>query len=425
VQGRSGLNHRADYFTTNKEVDYSVSGTVNASDGGTLENANITVVEDVTNGNVVAETTTDANGDYSVSLSNGDYRVRANADKYDVETQSITVSDSAITGLDYALSPSEYYEMEFQVDDQTRTGAFENPETLNVEREDGSTGESGFNHNESAYLGGFIQDGVYNFTLVAESNAIYEYKGFVAPGPSADYAEFTPDSIDGIAETTPANESLNESVNVGISELESRLDAIEVTELGREIDCLALEMGLRTLAREPGIRLSINMSARSIGYPRWTQTLKKGLRRDPTVGERLILEITEQSAMQVPELVGRFMADLQSRGITFALDDFGAGYTAFRYLRDFYFDMVKIDGQFIRGVHENPDNQVLTRALVAIAQQFDMFTVAEFVETAQDAAWLAEIGVDCLQGYLFGAPATRAPWRADAPDPADRRWRIG
>lgn len=203
------------------------------------------------------------------------------------------------------------------------------------------------------------------------------------------------------------------------------INAIEVTELGREIDCLALEMGLRTLAREPGIRLSINMSARSIGYPRWTQTLKKGLRRDPTVGERLILEITERSAMQVPELVGRFMADLQSRGITFALDDFGAGFTAFRYLRDFYFDMVKIDGQFIRGVHENPDNQVLTRALVAIAQQFDMFTVAEFVETAQDAAWLAEIGVDCLQGYLFGAPATRAPWRADAPDPADHRRRTG
>ena len=203
------------------------------------------------------------------------------------------------------------------------------------------------------------------------------------------------------------------------------IDAVEATELGREIDCLALEMGLRTLAREPGIRLSINMSARSIGYPRWTRSLRTGLRRDPTLGERLILEITERSAMQVPELVMRFMADLQSRGITFALDDFGAGYTAFRYLRDFYFDMIKIDGQFIRGVHDDPDNQVLTRALVAIARQFDMVTVAEFVETAQDAAWLAANGVDCLQGYYFGAPVTRAPWRADAPDPAQRRRRTG
>ncbi|MTJ03675.1 MAG: EAL domain-containing protein [Sediminimonas qiaohouensis] len=203
------------------------------------------------------------------------------------------------------------------------------------------------------------------------------------------------------------------------------IGAVESTELGREIDCLALEMGLRTLSDEPGLRLSINMSARSIGYPRWIQSLDHGLRRDPTVGERLILEITERSAMQVPELVVRFMSDLQSRGITFALDDFGAGYTAFRYLRDFYFDMIKIDGQFIRGVHDNPDNQVLTRALVAIAQQFDMVTVAEFVENVQDATWLAENGVDFLQGYFFAAPTTRAPWHADAPRPAERRQRTG
>ncbi|WP_296761599.1 EAL domain-containing protein [Sediminimonas sp.] len=192
------------------------------------------------------------------------------------------------------------------------------------------------------------------------------------------------------------------------------IDAVEVTELGRKIDCLALEMGLRTLEREPGIRLSINMSARSIGYPRWMQALKQGLRRDPTLGERLILEITERSAMQVPELVTRFMADLQSHGVTFALDDFGAGYTSFAYLRDFYFDIIKIDGQFIRGVHADPDNQVLTRALVAVARQFDMFTVAESVESGADAAWLAANGVDCLQGYHFGAPAMRAPWDAAA-----------
>lgn len=188
------------------------------------------------------------------------------------------------------------------------------------------------------------------------------------------------------------------------------INVIEETEMRRIVDCLALEKGLRALRKNPTLRLSINMSARSIGYARWKRVLDRNLRNDPTLGERLIMEITETSAMLVPELVIAFMADLQERGVCFALDDFGAGYTSFRYLRDFYFDMVKIDGQFIRGIAHNPDNQVLVRALVSIAQHFDMFTVAEFVENSDDATFLAENGIDCLQGYYFGAPTVRPPW---------------
>lgn len=188
----------------------------------------------------------------------------------------------------------------------------------------------------------------------------------------------------------------------------------ETCELGRMIDCIALEAGLAALAAHPGLRLSVNLSARSIGYPRWTRTLHEGIAADATAAERLILEITESSAMLMPDLVSVFMKDLQRRGITFALDDFGAGFTSFRYLRDFTFDIVKIDGQFIRGVHADADNQVLTQALLSVARHFDMFTVAEEVEDARDAAWLAAAGVDCLQGYLYGAP-TRAPvWAAAA-----------
>ncbi|TVS04664.1 MAG: EAL domain-containing protein [Rhodobacteraceae bacterium] len=189
------------------------------------------------------------------------------------------------------------------------------------------------------------------------------------------------------------------------------MDAVETNELGRRIDCLALEMGLATLANEPSIRVSINMSARSIGYPEWLATLERGLRNAPDIGERLILEITESSAMLMPDLVTVFMQDMQERGICFALDDFGAGYTAFRYLKDFYFDIVKIDGSFISDIANNPDNQILAQALVLIARHFDMFTVAESVETAEDARLLVDMGVDCLQGYFFGAPATQEPWK--------------
>ncbi len=188
------------------------------------------------------------------------------------------------------------------------------------------------------------------------------------------------------------------------------IDAIETTETGRIVDCVALEKGLQTLRKYPALRLSINMSARSIGYARWNRTLKRGLSDDPTIAERLILEITESSAMLVPELVVDFMSNLQRKGISFALDDFGAGFTSFRYLKDFYFDILKIDGQFIRGIAENTDNQILTNALVSIGEQFDMVTVAESVEHANDAAYLTSSGLDCLQGYYFGAPTIHPPW---------------
>jgi EAL domain-containing protein (putative c-di-GMP-specific phosphodiesterase class I) len=188
------------------------------------------------------------------------------------------------------------------------------------------------------------------------------------------------------------------------------IGAVEARDLGRLIDCAALDLGLRQLAAVPGLRLSVNMSARSIGYPRWLRTLEAGLALDPTVAERLILEITEGSAMLMPEIVTEFMAGQQRRGIAFALDDFGAGFTSFRYLRDFFFDIVKIDGQFVRGVARDADNQVLTAALISIGRHFDMVVAAESVESAEDAGWLAAAGIDVMQGYHFGAPTLHPAW---------------
>ncbi|MCB2109493.1 MAG: EAL domain-containing protein [Defluviimonas sp.] len=188
------------------------------------------------------------------------------------------------------------------------------------------------------------------------------------------------------------------------------MPTVETQEIGRVIDCLALDMGFNALRHDPALRLSLNMSARSIAYPRWTRLMRRGLAADPTAGERLILEISEASAMVMPDVVSVFMRQLQPAGVAFALDDFGSGLTSFRHLRDFYFDLVKIDGSFIRGIADTADNQCLVAALIGIARQFDMLVVAESVETAADADWLARAGVDCLQGYFYGAPTATPPW---------------
>lgn len=179
---------------------------------------------------------------------------------------------------------------------------------------------------------------------------------------------------------------------------------ISETDLGREIDCASLRLGFEMLRANPGMRLSINTSARSIADGKWRRTIEHELHQNPLAAERLILEIGESQAMLLPEVVIRFMEEMQPQGVCFALDDFGAGLTAFRHLKDFMFDLVKIDQHFVRGIADDPDNQVLAEALTMVAHQFEMFAVAEGVETAEEAAFLTGIGVDCLQGYHIGRP---------------------
>jgi EAL domain-containing protein (putative c-di-GMP-specific phosphodiesterase class I) len=181
------------------------------------------------------------------------------------------------------------------------------------------------------------------------------------------------------------------------------IDVIENTDLGRQIDVLSLRKGLKTLHENQALRLSINMSARSIGYRPW-------IKKDPTIGERLILEMTEQSVMLVPDLVADFMQNLQMKGVCFAMDQFGTGLIGLRYFIELDFDIAKIDGQFIRGIATDPDKRLLTSALMGIAATFEMLTVAEKVENPEDLATLQDMGVDCAQGYYFAAPTTRPDW---------------
>lgn len=188
--------------------------------------------------------------------------------------------------------------------------------------------------------------------------------------------------------------------------------AVEQRELGREIDCAALQMGLMAMQRNPQIRVSVNMSARSVGYQPWVTILRKALRETPKLGYNLILEINEASALQVPDVLKPFMAEMRKHGIVFALDDFGAGITSLRLLRELRFEIAKVDGVLVREVDRLPDQQVMARAAIALAQEMEMYVVAEEVETEGEANWLREAGVGCMQGYLFGAPTVTPDFRA-------------
>lgn len=188
------------------------------------------------------------------------------------------------------------------------------------------------------------------------------------------------------------------------------MSAVEALEIGREIDCASLALGLRTLVQNPQIRLSVNMSARSIAYPKWSRILRHFIGQDPQLAERLILEMSETSAMHLPEIVTTFMREWRPKGLSFAMDDYGSGHISIPQLRAFDFDILKIDGNFTRNIHAHGEHHAITAALLAVARQFDRLCVAEAVENEEDARWLTALGVDMLQGYFFGAPTVLPPW---------------
>jgi EAL domain-containing protein (putative c-di-GMP-specific phosphodiesterase class I) len=193
------------------------------------------------------------------------------------------------------------------------------------------------------------------------------------------------------------------------------LPKIERLDLVSTLDRRMLRLALDALRAHPTERLSVNVSVRTMRDRAWLRDLRAAAEDDPGVVERLIVEMTESAAVIDAERTRRFLDAVRAVGCAIALDDFGAGYSSFRHVRDFRPDWVKIDGGFVRGVATDPDNMLFVDTLVGIARNFEMATVAEFVENDADAATLLSLGVDCLQGYRFGVPEMEPAWNDPAP----------
>jgi diguanylate cyclase (GGDEF)-like protein len=179
------------------------------------------------------------------------------------------------------------------------------------------------------------------------------------------------------------------------------------------LDRQALEVGLAALAADPALHLALNVSAATTTDPEWRRCLEAFLDRRPGDGARLLVEITETQAFADLGEAVAFVRDLRARGLRLAIDDFGAGHTSFHALRALAVDIVKIDGEVIAGALRSAVDRAFIAAAVALSAEVGFRTVAEHVETAAEAALLAEMGIDYLQGDLFGAagalPAAAAP----------------
>ena len=182
------------------------------------------------------------------------------------------------------------------------------------------------------------------------------------------------------------------------------IPAAEQLGLVRLVDRHALEMAVACLHANPSASLAVNVSGTTAGDPSWLQSFVTYVRANRHVAKRIIVELTETAALNDFEEIARFVASLREMGCKVAIDDFGAGYTSFRNLQMLHVDMVKIDGSYVKGLAQSPDNQIFVRTLVDLAKNFKLKTVAEWVGSDEDAALLESFGVDYFQGFHFGEP---------------------
>jgi diguanylate cyclase (GGDEF)-like protein len=199
----------------------------------------------------------------------------------------------------------------------------------------------------------------------------------------------------------------------GIVSAAAFVPVIEQLGFIRLLDRYVLERTVREVGQHPECSLAFNISGLTAADHAWLRLLVSLLRDRPEVARQLIVEITETAALHDIQESARFVGTLRELGCRVALDDFGAGFTSFRYLQALDVDIVKIDGSFVRNLAESYDNQVFLRHLVGLSDAFGLITVAECVESARDAAILRQEGVRFLQGYHFGRPTLEQPWRPE------------
>jgi EAL domain-containing protein (putative c-di-GMP-specific phosphodiesterase class I) len=152
------------------------------------------------------------------------------------------------------------------------------------------------------------------------------------------------------------------------------------------------------------LTLSVNLSGKSIGDPNLAESIENALAEGGIDHSCLVFEITETAAVANLQQARAFADQMHRHGCGLALDNFGSGLASFYYLKNFPFDYLKIDGEFIRGLNVNPVDQLVVQAIVGIAQGMGKKTVAEFVADPASVCLLRESGVDYAQGYHIGLP---------------------
>ena len=157
-----------------------------------------------------------------------------------------------------------------------------------------------------------------------------------------------------------------------------------------------------------GVQINVNLSARQLSEPSLVNDVARVLLATGLNPDQLQLEITETTAMDESEETAEALRTLRNLGVRLAIDDFGAGFSAFSYLRRCPVDTLKIDRSFVSGLGQNPEDERIVEAVIAFSKTLGLDVVGEGIETADQAARLYKLGCENGQGFLFAHPLAPA-----------------
>jgi len=187
---------------------------------------------------------------------------------------------------------------------------------------------------------------------------------------------------------------------------------IPVAEEGHLIERLGAWM-LRSACNEAAswvkdLKLTVNVSTLQMNDPTFLNIVAQALATSGLEPDRLVLELTESLVLEMDEQVERLLASLKGLGVTFALDDFGSGYSSLNYIDKMEFSMIKIDREFVQSASAGSSrSQAVVAAIVALAQSLEIDVTAEGIENEDQAKAMIELGCSCFQGFHFGRPQRR------------------
>jgi len=171
---------------------------------------------------------------------------------------------------------------------------------------------------------------------------------------------------------------------------------------------MAVALAAERRRRGAPIRLTVNLSARSLVEATLIEAIERELSSGNCDPSDLVFEITETAAVGNVQHARAFAERLARLGCQLALDDFGAGFGSFYYLKHLPFDYLKIDGEFVKALVDNPVDKLVIEAVVQIARGLGKRTIAEFVEDEETLTILRASGVDLAQGFGIGRPGPAA-----------------
>jgi EAL domain-containing protein (putative c-di-GMP-specific phosphodiesterase class I) len=178
----------------------------------------------------------------------------------------------------------------------------------------------------------------------------------------------------------------------------------ETVGLSETLDWAVVETACEAARAASGARIACNLSGLSLQSPGFRDRLCAMLEACPDLAKRLLVEITETAEIEDEPEARRTVDALRALGLPICIDDFGAGAAAFRYLRAFRVDFVKVDGIYVSNAVDSERDRGFIAAMVDLARTVGAQVVAERIETEAQAALMAELGVGFGQGYLFGRP---------------------